>query len=241
MLDSGKALMAPTRHALLVFANGAVHDCGHRGWPVALQQLLEIHNFPGWSDLGFDVHVFTSHGLVANATRGNLHDQHGNSFGEKLENAVETLHGLGYTQIVIVGNDCPDLLATDIQQAFSELQKHQLVLGPDHRGGCYLIGFNTEDRGRLRCIQWQRNTDFSELVERFGVRNCLRLSVKLDLDTWEDIRLLAESPSSWRHVAECLLFIFRPRSSPQSRTQLGTNEQSIRWQMPPPTLSRPSL
>ncbi len=235
--------MTSERHALLVFANAAVLDRAHRRWPRALQPLLECNKFPAWSNLGFDVHVFTSLGSApACATTDNVHGQRGDSFGERLENAVETLSDLGYRKVVIVGSDCPDLRPTDIQQAFSALNERELALGPDHRGGCYLIGFNIEDRGRLHGIQWRRNTDFNELLNRFGAENSWRLPVKLDLDTWGDVRLLAKSQSLWRHVAATLLQLFEshPSSAPL-RIQLLTREQRIRWQLPPPDRSSPSL
>ncbi len=235
--------MTSGRHAVLVFANAAVLDCAHRGWPRALAPLLKCNDFSSWSNLGFDVHVFTTIGADgACATPSTVHGQRGDSFGERLENAVETLSDLRYTKVVIVGSDCPDLRPQDIQQAFSALQDSQLVLGPDHRGGCYLIGFNIEDRLRLRGIQWQRNTDFVELLHRFGTENSWQLPVKLDLDTWEDVRVLAKSPSLWRQVAANLLQGFTSRPSPAPhKIQPLTRAQRIRWQLPPPDLSILSL
>ena len=45
-----------------------------------------------------------------------------------------------------MGRDCPGLGALDIERAFAELTSKKLVLGPDHRGGCYLIAFRIADR-----------------------------------------------------------------------------------------------
>ena len=228
--------MTSQRQAVLVFANAAVLDCAQRGWPLAFQQLLERNDFPSWSNVGFDIHVFTSPGFATTSgTSLAIHRQSGSSFGEKLENAVATLADLGYTKVVIVGSDCPDLEPADIQQAFSALKQRRLVLGPDHRGGCYLIGLDVQDRCHLHGVQWQRNTDFEELLRRFGVENCWQLPVKLDLDTWSDLRLLARSPSRCREVAANLLRLFWSHSFYRSaRFELRAKEQRIRWQLPPP-------
>lgn len=230
--------MTTERQALLVFRNAAVVDCARRGWPRALAPLLECSDFSCWSKFGFDVHLFLSSGSAACATTDSVHGQRGDSFGERLENAIETLSGFGYTKVVVVGSDCPDLQPTDILQAFSALEERQLVLGPDHRGGCYLIGLHVEDRSRLRDIQWQRNTDFDELLSRFGFENIWQLSVKIDLDSWEDVRLLAKSPSVWRQVAAILLQSFSSHPSCTTlQIHFRTREQRVRWQLPPPDLS----
>lgn len=228
--------MTSERQAVLVFSNPGAIDCARRRWPRALQRLLELNDLPSWSRLGFDVHVFTSPGFTATyGTQAAVHGQHGSSFGQRLDNAVRTLTDLGYTKVVIVGSDCPDLGTQDIEQAFAALKDRQLVLGPDHRGGCYLIGLDVQDLCRLQGVHWQRNTDFEELLCRFGTENSWLLPVRIDLDTWEDVRLLAESPGSWRHIATALLRVFRPHPfSKPSSVQVRATEQRIRWQLPPP-------
>ncbi len=228
--------MATERQAVLVFSNAAVLDRARRGWPRAFEQLFECNDLVSWTNPGFDVHVFTSaeFGAIAESPR-NIHYQEGSSFGERLENAVQSLTDLGYTKVVIVGSDCPDLQLGDVQLAFSALEHHRLVLGPDHRGGCYLIGLNVQDRRRLQGVRWQQNTDFEELLHRFGTENCWQLAVKLDLDTWNDIRLLARSASCWRVLATHLLRPFC--SDPPSRSSKvcpRENHERLRWQLPPP-------
>src|SRR5258708_40378297 len=145
--------MTSERHAVLVFANAAVLDCAHRGWPSALATLLKCNDFSSWSNLGFDVHVFTTLGSdAAAAVPSAVHGQRGDSFGERLENAVETLSDLRYTKVVIVGSDCPDLRPQDIQPAFSAPKRSQLVLGPDHRSGPSSLGRHTAAPWALRAL-----------------------------------------------------------------------------------------
>ncbi|MBS1867924.1 MAG: DUF2064 domain-containing protein, partial [Acidobacteria bacterium] len=197
-----------TRRALLLFADSLQTSCARKGWPAAFQSLLAAAHLSFESFEAaepFDFHLFTSPGGSRPTHSCQIHVQQGTSFGEKLENAIATLARLDYREIVVVGQDCPDLEPADIRRAFELLDHHKLVLGPDHRGGCYLIGIHASDRSKLRGVQWQKNTDFQALRRRFGVENACQLAVKMDLDTWADVRLLAASASRWRNLAAFLL------------------------------------
>lgn len=224
------------RCAVLVFADVAALDLARRKWPRSFQALLQTQQLDAEWSVGADVHLFTTAGLTLPVPHVTVHAQQGTSFAARLENAVETLAQLAYDRVVIVGRDCPDLATEDIVQAFQLLDQHTLALGPDHRGGCYLIGLHLRDRAKLKGIGWQRNTDCAELTKRFGAANTALLPVKLDLDTLSDVRLLARSNSRWRQLAAALLhtlvagvlpFLSQPFITPQHRLRL-------RWQLPPP-------
>lgn len=225
------------RRALLVFADSAHTDCKRRGWPSAFRILLETQSFTFEENRGFDLHLFTSRGRHYPAWPSlQVHFQCGASFAERLENAMESLVQLGYREIVIVGRDCPELEQSDIFEAFELLGQHRLVLGPDHRGGCYLIGIHANDQGKLHGIRWQRNTDFRQILNRFGNQDVCRLCVKIDLDSLSDVWLLARSRSQWSIVAEllrkllltCRFFLRR------SAKIYPIENQREYWQLPPP-------
>jgi uncharacterized protein len=232
--------MAAKRQAVLVFSNAAVLDRARRGWPRAFAQLLECNDLLSWTNPGFDVHVFTSPGFgVISEAPLIIHYQEGSSFGERLENSVQTLTDLGYSKVVVVGGDCPDLELEDIQLAFSALERHRLVLGPDHRGGCYLIGLDTRERHLLHGIRWQQNSDCAELIRRSGLRQTFVLAIKQDLDTIADIELLAKSASQWRDLASCLLRAVAAFFSAARPARIHAHLRFVRiqWQLPPPPVS----
>ncbi len=66
--------------------------------------------------------------------------QNGHSFGEKLANAIESVFEKGYSQVIAIGNDTPDLTTELIQKTEQLLNKNGCVLGPSLDGGVYLIG-----------------------------------------------------------------------------------------------------
>lgn len=51
-----------------------------------------------------------------------------------------TLAGAGRPRAVLVGCDCPLVTAMLVAQSFERLQHHDVVLGPAHDGGYYLVG-----------------------------------------------------------------------------------------------------
>lgn len=230
-----------TSRAVLVFADVPTLDLARRQWPQSFQALLQTHPPDAeWSG-GVDVHLFTTAGLALPSLLPQItvHYQQGTSFAERFENAVEEVAQLGYDRVVIIGRDCPDLEAQDITHALQRLDDHTLALGPDHRGGCYLIALHLRDRAKLNGICWQRNTDCAELTRRFGITNTALLSVKLDLDNLSDVRLLARSTSRWQQLAVALLrtlvarlIRFLPQPVPAAQERLR-----IFWQLPPPAIS----
>lgn len=237
MISSNDPSRSRQRRALLLFADCSQADCRRRGWPAAFRILFEARNLSFGPGEGFDQHLFTgdpSRRLTSSHVE--IHNQEGSSFGQRLQNAVETLARLGYEQIVIIGQDCPDLEPVDIRHSFALLDTHRLVLGPDHRGGCYLIGLHARDAERLNRVQWQRNTDFCQICARFVNESVFALPTKIDLDTIDDIWLLAGSKSPFRLLAEALLDLNSNYFASESNdTSPQVQEQRVHWQLPPPT------
>lgn len=200
---------------------------------------------------GSDVHLFTTASQQASDGCGRIHAQSGDTFAERLDHAVETVAALGYAEIVVIGRDCPELRAEDIGTAFDRLADNRLVLGPDHRGGCYLIALRASDRALLRGIRWRQNTDCAQLVARveesFADRNggiipplqVAFLAVKRDLDSWADLCLLTRSADWAGRIAACLLGVVVGHLA-QMRgpfVDLAARAVRARGQMPPPALA----
>lgn len=74
--------------------------------------------------------------------RSEPHNQTGNSFGEKISNTIENVFNKGFEKILIVGNDCPLLDTATLRKAIHQLKHSDVVIGPDVRGGIYLLGIS---------------------------------------------------------------------------------------------------
>jgi glycosyltransferase A (GT-A) superfamily protein (DUF2064 family) len=59
----------------------------------------------------------------------------------------------------VLGNDSPGLHLNHLQEAFLELQDKSVVLGPDFKGGTYLMGFS---KFLLIRLDWQKTSKVFE-------------------------------------------------------------------------------
>ena len=222
------------RRALLIFADDAKLDLARRGLPVAALPLLQFPSLRHEPAISADIHVFSS---AATPPRGALyfHRQRGTGFAQRFENAIEALSALGYGEIVAIGRDCPALRPDDVEKAFQQLSEKQLVLGPDHRGGCYLIAFRAADRALLQNIRWNQNSDCAQLHARCSGDGVFLLPVKHDLDSWADLRILARGADWIAEFAYSLFrFVFLPDGQARFFVDLARHFVRVRGQMPPP-------
>ena len=84
--------------------------------------------------------------------------QQGLTFGERYANAFQQIFDLGYTKVVSIGNDAPDLTVETLRKAIGEIQHKDLIVGPSTDGGVYLLGlnrslFNTDEFLNLPWLQ----------------------------------------------------------------------------------------
>jgi Uncharacterized protein conserved in bacteria (DUF2064) len=222
---------------VLIFADEAHVDLARRALPNAARPLLNLPAFGSELSPGTDVHLFTSgSGCIPCGPR--IHRQAGHGFAARLENAIERIAALGYDEIVAIGRDCPSLRGSDLENAFNELESRKLVLGPDHRGGCYLIAFHLRDRNLLRGVRWQQHTDCAQLRDRCLPSDVCLLPLKHELDSWADIRLFACCGDPLARLAAFLLRVACGLDVAVTHfVDLALQRVRIRQQMPPPAFA----
>ena len=128
--------------------------------------------------------------------------------GRRMARAFEEAFRDSKGAAVIVGSDIPGISADIIQQAFEGLQKNDLVLGPAHDGGYYLIGMkNTipaETYPRLfDGIHWGSGEVLSQTLQtarESGLRFILLESLTdvdrpADIHIWQEVKKTAAKPS----------------------------------------------
>lgn len=119
------------------------------------------------------------------------HHQRGHDFGSKLSNAVEDVFRQGYTSVIILGNDCPQLNEKALNTAFQLLQNKDAVVGPSHTGGVYLMGLQQSkfDRSSFQNLPWQSENLQDALIEYFQKESVkvVLLPFLADLNQYEDL------------------------------------------------------
>jgi rSAM/selenodomain-associated transferase 1 len=116
--------------------------------------------------------------------------QQGDDLGARMSAAFAEAFRRGAARVAIVGTDAPFVARETVLEAFRGLARHDLVLGPSHDGGYYLLAVDRPRPELFRGIAWSTRSVLSATVERAGR---LGLAVRLieplrDIDTIEDLR-----------------------------------------------------
>ncbi|RYU78248.1 TIGR04282 family arsenosugar biosynthesis glycosyltransferase [Hymenobacter persicinus] len=111
------------------------------------------------------------------------------NLGHRMVTAFAQAFASGATAAVIIGTDCPELTTTHLEQAFQQLQTHDVVLGPAEDGGYYLLGMNRLHLLLFANKTWSTDSVLADTVadsQELGLR--LALLPKLqDVDTEADL------------------------------------------------------
>jgi len=122
--------------------------------------------------------------------------QGGNDLGENMERAFVQIFTEGFTSVVLLGSDIPDLTPVVLHEALESLRTNDVVIGPSADGGYYLIGCN---KGAFlpnifHGIAWGTDTVFAETISILH-RESLRVHLVpewQDVDTQDDLKSLFE-------------------------------------------------
>ncbi len=124
--------------------------------------------------------------------------QQGADLGERLANALRYHFELGFQRVVIMNSDGPTLPLACLEEAFSELDRADITLGPSHDGGYYLIGMKRLYPELFQGIAWS-----TERVIPQTLAACHRLGLTVhQLPEWYDVDTEADL-KRLRHDLAC--------------------------------------
>lgn len=117
--------------------------------------------------------------------------QKGKDLGERMKNAFLDSFSEGFSEVVLIGSDIPDLTVEVIHQAFA-FDLYDASIGPASDGGYYLIGFTNKTflPEIFKGIEWGTDTVFKQTMELFkSHKHKVRvLPVWHDVDRPEDVQ-----------------------------------------------------
>ncbi|RNC92629.1 MAG: glycosyltransferase [Allomuricauda sp.] len=114
--------------------------------------------------------------------------QQGADLGARMHHAFQEGFEAGYKKIIVIGSDMYDLSKEDLETAFSTLEQHDFVVGPAKDGGYYLLGMKKLRSTLFENKAWGTASVLSDTLTSIENENFTLLSVKNDIDLYEDIR-----------------------------------------------------
>jgi glycosyltransferase A (GT-A) superfamily protein (DUF2064 family) len=119
-------------------------------------------------------------------------NQTGSNFGEKLANAFSEVFEKGFDQVIVVGNDTPNLQCRHIIEADAKLTHHNqdIVIGPASDGGTWLMGFSRKAfvPQIFGFLSWNSKDLLSSIYKTYQKYHSVFLFSELDdVDNYEDL------------------------------------------------------
>jgi len=124
------------------------------------------------------------------------HRQQGRDLGERMARAFIRAFAGGARRVVLMGTDCPGVDSALLRRAFAALEENDLVLGPAHDGGYYLIGQRRHNSGLFTGMPWGTAAVLPETLARAGEcgLRVFLLDTLHDIDTPEDLEHIRHYP-----------------------------------------------
>ena len=157
--------MNDRREAIVIFTRGPVRETHRKRLrspergrePEILDRILtrlvgEAGRLPG-----ADLVLAAPRGAALPAVRGAIRlDQRGDTFGQRLGTAVHQVFALGYRRVVVIGDDAPEVAASDLRAAMAAVTGggRRAALGPCPDGGYYLLALNRHAAAAFEGIPW---------------------------------------------------------------------------------------
>ena len=126
--------------------------------------------------------------------------------GRRLAAFVEQQQAAGARAVVLVGTDSPTLPVGHVEQAFAELERADVVLGPATDGGYYLVGCGSARLPFFRGVAWGSGRVLADTVAALTDPRW-RLAV---LPPWYDV----DTPSDWEMLCGHLAALRRAGIDP---------------------------
>jgi rSAM/selenodomain-associated transferase 1 len=127
-----------------------------------------------------------------NATHFQKHLQQGDDLGIRMQHAFETAFKANYDKVIIIGSDLLDLKAAHIQDALDALNTNDVVIGPAHDGGYYLMGMTNLHPAVFQNKNWGTDSVFQDTMRDLQNLDVHLLDELNDIDTFDDFKVYPE-------------------------------------------------
>lgn len=158
-----------------------------------------LENISGLSGITISIHVYPDLGnpFLQNTSQHygfQLLVQQGKDLGERMFYAMQQALKT-YSNVVLIGSDCPSMSKEYIDRAFDALNQHDIVFGPAEDGGYVLLGANKITAALFKNISWSTQQVLQQSLAQANNHNYKfkLLDTLRDIDTPEDYLLYQSS------------------------------------------------
>jgi rSAM/selenodomain-associated transferase 1 len=115
--------------------------------------------------------------------------QHPGDLGDRMSQAFKNSFEQGYAYVLIIGSDCPEMNAPLLDEAFDQLEQHDVVIGPATDGGYYLLGMR-QYYPLFDNIAWSTDSVLDSTLKKVKEQELrvAQMREMSDLDTLEDLQ-----------------------------------------------------
>ncbi len=114
--------------------------------------------------------------------------QDGNDLGMRMFNAFQEAFYNNYDKVSIIGSDLFDLNPNHINDAFKALDNRDVVIGPAHDGGYYLLGMKSLYSEVFKNKDWGTSTVFKDTIQDLKDESIHLLETLNDIDVYDDLK-----------------------------------------------------
>ena len=107
--------------------------------------------------------------------------------GQRMKTAFDEAFDEGYKKVIIIGSDVYSLSELMIQQAFQELNYHDIVIGPALDGGYYLLGLKMNYPQIFNNKNWGTKSVLKETLHDLKSKSIFFLNPQNDIDDYDDL------------------------------------------------------
>ncbi|MEM9361731.1 MAG: TIGR04282 family arsenosugar biosynthesis glycosyltransferase [Bacteroidota bacterium] len=167
-------------------------------------KFLLNHTVEFTKDLNASRFVYYSENIWENDiwdnTRYGKRIQEGENLGKRMENAFAHGFDSGFKKIIIIGSDMFNLAQSDLEEAFSQLDDHDYVIGPAEDGGYYLLGMKAMNPALFQDKAWGTESVLSNTLKDLEKESVFLLPEKNDIDYYEDIKDIKAFQPFIKHI-----------------------------------------
>ena len=114
--------------------------------------------------------------------------QKGTDLGSRMYHAFLQAFQSDFEKVIIIGSDLYDLTPKIISEAFQELDKNDVVIGPAEDGGYYLLGMKVLHPPIFKNKNWGTDSVRKETLADLKEKKVFLLEELNDVDIFEDIQ-----------------------------------------------------